>query len=150
MDLVREPELPIVAGHRLFHSRAGELEHPTDVGRRDEVPGRAQHVRAQDRAVGDERFDLRVDDAGRALRDGPLRAGIVLRLYGTESLDDLERRVEGHADEPLPDESLIRDLRQLHRRMIDGRLKATFTFRSRLRWWPGAEGATLGSGRESR
>ena len=72
-----------------FTRGRGEREHPADVGRRHEMPRGPHDVRSQDRAVGDLALDVRVGQAARSLAQRPLRAGIVLRLHGTEGADDL-------------------------------------------------------------
>src|SRR4029077_20802966 len=53
-------ELPVTSGHALPDLRAGEVQHPVDVFGEDEVPRRAQDVRAQDRAAVIQVVDLRL------------------------------------------------------------------------------------------
>jgi hypothetical protein len=66
-------------------------QHP-DVGRRDEVPGRAHYVRAEDPSFVQGTFDLRV---GRTIwhpqGQGPFRSRVLLRLHGTKPRDDIHR-----------------------------------------------------------
>src|SRR5438067_2563116 len=70
--------------HERGDTRRGELEHPANVARRDEVPRRPQHVRAQDPPFVDLPFDLGVGDVSGALSQRPLRAGVVLCLHSAK------------------------------------------------------------------
>ena len=72
----------------------GEGEHPAQVFRGDEMPRRAQQVRAQDVAPVQGGFDLCGIGRCGAAADGPLGHPVVLGLYGSHPLYDLLRRVE--------------------------------------------------------
>jgi hypothetical protein len=58
-------------------------------------------VRSHDLAGIEGAIDVRIDDAGRALRDAPFRVRVVLRLDREEVTDHVDRRRERDADEPL-------------------------------------------------
>lgn len=88
------------------HARRRELEHPADVLRCDEVPRRPQDVRAEDRALVERAVDRRIRRTDESLREIPLRRSVVLRLYRTESRDDLRGRGQRLSDEMLAGETL--------------------------------------------
>ena len=52
-----EAELPVPVRAPRLHARRGRGEQPADVGRQHEVPGRPQHVGAQDAAGGEGLLD---------------------------------------------------------------------------------------------
>jgi hypothetical protein len=55
-----ELQMPVVRRHACADTRAGECQHPPDVRRRNKMPCRPQHVRAEDGAPGQCPFDRRV------------------------------------------------------------------------------------------
>ena len=99
-----EAVLAAVVRHRAVHSRPGKREHPSDVGRRDEVPGGPQNVRAQDLASIEGSIQRGVARPLHALAERPLRPRVVLRLDGAEPRNGLDGRSESRADEALIDE----------------------------------------------
>ena len=64
-------------------------EQPADVGRQHEVPGRPQHVGAQDRAGVEGVLHVLVGRAGHTRAQGPLGRPVVLRLDRPEEADGL-------------------------------------------------------------
>src|SRR5258708_5833905 len=74
----------MVIGHGRAPPRPGDGKHPANVFCRNEVPGGAQHVGAQDAAGGELALDVGVGRSTRALGDRPFRPTVVLRLYGAE------------------------------------------------------------------
>ena len=105
-----ESELAGVRRHRLMHARRGQVEHPSDVRRRDEMPGRAQHVRPENPPVVAGAFDLGVGrGSGHAQREAPPGGRVLLRLDGAEPGDDLFRTASPRPRDALVIESLTGD-----------------------------------------
>src|SRR5262245_28341942 len=79
-----ESQLLRVAGHRLAYTWSRELEHPADVGWRDEVPRRPHHVGTEDPALIEGLLDRRAGRPGRKTEpECPLRRQVLLGLHGT-------------------------------------------------------------------
>ena len=105
-----ELELPVhVPVHRV-HARTGEGEQPAEILRRDEVPGRPHHVRADEGAGVERAVEGRVGGVPRPEGERPLRAGVVLRLDGAEPPHRVGGRVERRADEALIAEAVRGDV----------------------------------------
>src|SRR5687768_6896309 len=86
-----------------------QREHPAYVFRRDEVPRRAEHVRADDRTRGELALDVRVGCGHGSLADAPFAANVVLRLDRAEAADHLEWCAQW-LDQVLVGETPPRDL----------------------------------------
>src|SRR4029077_1249444 len=91
MHVAIELEPPIGGGPRRRHARTGELEHPPDVGRKDEMPRRPQHVRPENLSLVKLALDAGVGRVTRALSNRPFRTRVVLSLHCAEGLDDVAR-----------------------------------------------------------
>ena len=65
-------------------ARGGEVQEPAEVGRENEMPGRAEDVGAKDRAVVAEPIERQVARAPRSLGNAPLCASIILGLDGNQ------------------------------------------------------------------
>src|SRR5262249_40137323 len=96
---------PVHAGAGAEDVRRGKGEDPANVVRRDEVPGRAHHVRPEDLALVKCLLDRRVGCAGSPEADAPFGRGIVLGLHGAEPGDDRFWRFELRTCEPLVQEA---------------------------------------------
>ena len=84
-----EPELSIIVAELCLHPRARQVQHPPNVRRRDEVPRWPEYVGAQNRAVGNLLFDVRIAcTAAQTLRERPFGALVILSLYSSEQLHD--------------------------------------------------------------
>src|SRR2546427_8801138 len=59
---VVELQLPVIVRHRRLYPGRGQRQHPANVGRRDEVPGRTQYMRAENRPIAHCPLDCRIDD----------------------------------------------------------------------------------------
>jgi hypothetical protein len=70
-----------------MHSRRSQRQQPADVLRRDEMPGRAKRVGAQDLSIIEGDFDVRLGRCLQAQSNRPFRPGEVLRLDGGQSSD---------------------------------------------------------------
>src|SRR5439155_13091613 len=78
------------------------LQHPVEVRRRDEVPGRAHDMGSEDSSVVECLVDCRAGGTfSDPQREAPLRGRIVLRLDGTEPVDDRRRTAAVGAANPL-------------------------------------------------
>src|SRR5690606_16516095 len=75
--------------------------HPADVGRRDEVPGWAQDVRAEDTSFIERRSQLDIADAGEPKSKPPARVRVLLRLDGTHPRNKCSRVAQPRSNEPL-------------------------------------------------
>ena len=91
-------------------ARRRQREHPADVLRRYEMPGRPKDVRPKDVAPIEGAIDIRVGERRCAKRQCPLGAGVVLRLDGAEPGDDLDRLFQIRSNELLIQESLADDV----------------------------------------
>jgi hypothetical protein len=87
-----------------------KCEHPVDVGSSDKMPGRAQHVSANDASVVDLPLDLRIRKSNSALSDSPPRCSVILCLNGAESCYDFGRRRQRWRYEALVDQALSCDV----------------------------------------
>ena len=83
-DLVVEPSLAAVMPVAGEDARRRQREHPADVLRRYEMPGRPKDVRPKDVAPIEGAIDVGVGERRCAKRQCPLGAGVVLRLDGAE------------------------------------------------------------------
>ena len=95
---------------RGVHPRRGELLHPPEVLRRDEVPRRAHHVSSHHLPLVDRVLDRLVGRVPHAAPHRPFRRGVVLRLYRTEVRDRFVHRPEPRADQALAREPQPRDV----------------------------------------
>jgi hypothetical protein len=68
-------------------ARSGQLEQPSDVLGRNEVPGRSQHVGADDAALVQQCLELRRGREPRAAGDRPGGLARVLGLDGEQAPD---------------------------------------------------------------
>src|SRR5262245_42759587 len=84
-----------------LHARRGERENPARVLGGEEVPRRSQDVGSHDRSGMQRALDVRVREASGSHADGPLGAGVVLRLNGAESSNDGDGISRGGGDEVL-------------------------------------------------
>ena len=84
-------ELAIPVRVHRVDTRGGQRQHPPYVLRRDEVPGGAHHVSAQDGAVVEFPLDGGIGRAFRPQAQRPFRARKVLRLRCDEPADDVRR-----------------------------------------------------------
>src|SRR5690606_41332698 len=73
-------QLPVSARHLCTDARRGELDQPTDVAGGDEVPGRAEDMRAQNVAVCIRALHVAVAESTRPQTDRPTRNRVLLRL----------------------------------------------------------------------
>jgi hypothetical protein len=105
VDLVQ----PILECTRLVDARPRQLEQPSQVLGRDEVPGRSKDVRPEDLAGVECSIELGIRGAVDPLADRPLRAGVVLRLDREELPDRRRGRREALADKPLSRQPANRD-----------------------------------------
>ncbi len=96
-----QPQLSVPAGAAGPDPRRRRREQPADVRRQHEVPGRPQHVGAQDVAGREGALDRSVVSTLRAHPDGPLGGAVVLRLDGAEEADDRLGRRAGGAGQAL-------------------------------------------------
>ena len=87
-----EPRPAIVVGVDRVHPRCAQRQHPADVVWRHEVPGRTEHVRAENRAVIERLLDVGVTEASRTQAEGPFRRRIVVRLDASQPRDELSWR----------------------------------------------------------
>ena len=75
-----------------MHAGRGQLQHPVDICRRDEMPSRAHYVRPEDSPFGQRALNLGV---GRTRwhpqGQRPPGGWILLRLHGTEPGNDIGR-----------------------------------------------------------
>jgi hypothetical protein len=69
--------------------RGGEVEHPSDIVRGNEVPGRPQHVRAQDRPRVEGAIDVDFRHPLCSKTDRPFGSGIILGLHRARPSNDL-------------------------------------------------------------
>ena len=90
----------VVLGVELLDARARQPEDPADVGRVQEVPGRAQGVGPDDSTLVEGGIDVGLAGSrSEALADAPRRARIVLRLDRAESADDVLRGGEARPEQ---------------------------------------------------
>ena len=105
-----ETKQPVVGRHGAMHVRRGELQHPADVGRRDEVPGGAEDVGAEDLSLVDGPVQRRVGGPGRqAEAERPLGRTVLLGLHRSQPGDQLLRTARTGSRDPLVMESLAGD-----------------------------------------
>ncbi len=90
---VVQPQLPEPRGHAGAHAGCRRRKQHADVLRPDEVPGGAQHVSAQDGAVGVRAIQLRLGRARHAPAYRPLGLAGILRLDRHEPTYDVLRDV---------------------------------------------------------
>src|SRR4029077_2820056 len=83
---------------------------PPDVGRGDEMPGRAQHMSTENRSLVHGALDRGIDGAPGPCPDAPFGAAVVLRLHGPEPAHDLSRGGQGGRQEGLSRESPLNDV----------------------------------------
>jgi hypothetical protein len=100
-DLVVDFQLAIAGDKAGADPRPGQGEQPADVLRQDEVPGRSHQVRAEDGPLVEEAIELRIGCAAAPLPKCPLGSGVILRLYGGQGSDRVERGLERLTDKPL-------------------------------------------------
>lgn len=86
--------------------RRRQRQHPTNILWRHEMPGRAQDVRAQDRAIVEGLLDSGICSVGQAQRQRPLRATVILRLHGTQCVHDRLRAILADALQALMNEAM--------------------------------------------
>jgi len=114
-DLLVQSVLGVVGKMASIEAGAGQREHPADVGRRHEMPRRAQHVRPQDAPLGERRLDGFVRQTGSAQPQRPLGAGIVLRLDRAKPGDDVGRILKIRTRELLPVEAPVKEAARRYR-----------------------------------
>src|SRR5690606_29183325 len=102
-------QLPVSARHLCTDARRGELDQPTDVAGRDEVPGRTEDMRAQDVALCIRALHVAVAESARAQTDRPTRNRVLLRLHGAEPFDDVARGTQRCARQALVAEAELAD-----------------------------------------
>src|SRR5690606_26955525 len=84
-------QLPVSARHLCTDARRGELDQPTDVAGGDEVPGRAEDMRAQNVAVCIRALHVAGAESTRPQTDRPTRNRVFLRLHGAEPIELVAR-----------------------------------------------------------
>src|SRR5204862_472630 len=100
--------------HGRRHTRTGQLEHPPDVGRKNEMPGRTQHVRAENLPSVELALDAAVGRITRALSNCPFRTRIVLGLHRAERLDDVARSSGTVGSQELPGKASPANVASVH------------------------------------
>ena len=84
---------------------AAERQHPGEIFARDQLPGGAQQVRADDPAFVEGFLEGLERRLPRPHRHGPAHRLILLRLHGAEPRDDVRRIFEFGGDELLAQET---------------------------------------------
>ena len=93
-----------------MHAGRGQLQHPVDICWRDEMPGRAHHVRPEDSPFVHCALNLGVGRTRwHAQGQSPSCGRILLRLHGTEPGDDIGRLTVNCPRDALVVESLFGD-----------------------------------------
>ncbi len=103
-----EPQSAIVGRHPPVHLRTGELQHPADVCRGNEVPGRPQYVGAKDASpFNGALYGGVVRPVRRTQRKAPLGRPVLLRLHRPEPCDHPVGRQQSGAGDALVMKSLM-------------------------------------------
>jgi hypothetical protein len=101
-----EIELAMPPCRASHEARCDEGQHPANILGKNELPGPTHEVHAQDRSVADGPFHGCFGDVIRKTEpDGPLRAGVVLRLNGAKPTHHIARFCEGGARQLLRQEA---------------------------------------------
>ena len=132
-----EPDFWRISRHRPLNARSGQHLHPANVGRRDEVPGRPQDVRAQDFAAREGGVHRGAVESARAQAERPPRSWIVLRLDSAEPRHDLARLPERRRREALvvqasPERHVSAGLIRPIGRSVDQSIRRQFSCRASM------------------
>ena len=93
-EAIVQSQLAVVGRVHPPDARPGQFEHPADVGRRHEVPGRAQDVGPEDASLAERTLDILIGQSRDAQAERPLGGGVVLRLDGAHPRDNVGRIAE--------------------------------------------------------
>jgi len=107
-----EPSVPVAVER--VNARTGEPQQPAQVLARDEVPRRAQHVRADDVAAVQCGVDVRLGARACALAQRPLRLGELLGLHRSEPAHSIAYVVEWLAREALLGQASPHGVERIH------------------------------------
>ena len=98
---IGKPVAPVLAATRRLHARRAQGEKPPDVRRRDEMPGRPEHVQTQDVSRIERPIHVRIPELRRAKTKRPLRAAVVLRLHRAQRGHHLDGRSPARSHQAL-------------------------------------------------